>query len=42
MASVKLNFEIPSKLKTWSLALIAIGVIAIIAGFITKGRGTEA
>ena len=42
MASVKLNFEIPSKLKTWSLALIAIGIIAIIAGFITKGRGTEA
>jgi hypothetical protein len=37
MTSVKEQFEIPSKMKTWSLVLIAIGVIAFILGLITKG-----
>ncbi len=41
MSAIKEQFEIPSKLKTWSLALIAIGVLALIIGFVTKGRGTE-
>ena len=41
MSAIKEQFEIPSKIKTWSLALIAIGVLALVAGFITKGRGSE-
>ncbi|MDI9363991.1 MAG: hypothetical protein QM541_03495 [Flavobacterium sp.] len=41
MASIKEQFEIPSKLKTWSMALIGIGLVALIIGFITKGNGTE-
>jgi len=41
MASIKEQFEIPSKLKTWAYCLIGFGLIALIAGFITKGRGTE-
>ena len=41
MASIKEQFEIPSKLKTWSLALIGVGLVALIVGFITKGMGNE-
>ena len=41
MSAIKEQFEIPSKMKTWSLALIAIGVLALIFGFVTKARGTE-
>lgn len=38
MASViNEQFEVPSKMKTWSMVLIAIGVIAFILGLITKG-----
>jgi len=37
MVSVKEQFEIPAKMKTWSMVLIAIGVIAFILGLITKG-----
>jgi len=37
MTSVKEQFEIPSKMKTWSMVLIAIGVIAFILGLITLG-----
>jgi hypothetical protein len=37
MASVKEQFEISPKMKTWSMVLIAIGVIAFILGLITKG-----
>src|SRR6476660_9323200 len=37
MTSVKEQFEIPSKMKPWSMVLIAIGVIAFILGLITKG-----
>ncbi len=40
MASIK-EFEIPSRLKTWSMALIGVGLVALIIGFITKGRGSE-
>jgi hypothetical protein len=39
MASIKDRFEIPSKLKIWSLALIGVGLIALIAGFINAGKG---
>jgi hypothetical protein len=39
--TIKEQFEIPGKLKTWAYALIGFGLLAIIAGYITKGRGTE-
>jgi len=41
MSSIKEHFEIPAKLKTWAFALIGVGLLALIIGFITKGRGTE-
>lgn len=41
MSSIKEQFEIPAKLKTWSFALIGVGLLALIIGFITKGRGTD-
>ncbi len=37
MASIKEQFEIPAKLKTWSFALIGIGLLAFIVGLVTKG-----
>jgi hypothetical protein len=41
MASIKEQFEIPSKLKTWSMALIGVGLVALIIGFITKGTSSD-
>jgi hypothetical protein len=41
MASIREQFEIPGKMKTWSLALILVGLVALMIGFITKGMGTE-
>jgi hypothetical protein len=41
MSAIKEQFEIPSKMKTWSLALIVIGLLALVFGFVTKARGTE-
>lgn len=41
MASIRQSFEIPGKMKTWSYALIGIGLIALIAGFITKGMSKD-
>lgn len=37
MASIKQQFEVTGKMKSWSIALIAIGLLAFIVGFITKG-----
>ena len=38
MASIiKEQFEIPGKMRTWSLALIGVGLLALIIGFVTKG-----
>jgi hypothetical protein len=37
MESTKEQFEIPAKMRTWSLALIGIGLLILILGFITKG-----
>ncbi|RFM30375.1 quinol:cytochrome C oxidoreductase [Deminuibacter soli] len=39
MASIREQFEIPGKLKTWSYALIGVGVLAFILGLVTKGIG---
>ena len=36
MASIRAHFEMPSKTRTWSLGLIAIGAVALIIGFVTK------
>ncbi|MFT4203302.1 MAG: quinol:cytochrome C oxidoreductase [Chitinophagaceae bacterium] len=41
MSSLKLQFEVPSKMKTWSIGLIVVGLIAIILGFVTKGSHKE-
>jgi hypothetical protein len=41
MASIKEQFEIPAKMKTWSYGLIGVGVLALILGFVTKGLGDE-
>lgn len=41
MASIKEQFEIPSKMKTWAYALIGVGILSFIIGFITKGMGDE-
>lgn len=41
MASIRAQFEIPGKMKTWSIALIAIGILSFIIGLVTKGMGDE-
>jgi len=41
MVSIKEQFEIPAKMKTWAMALTAIGIISIVIGFILHGTGTE-
>lgn len=41
MASIRQSFEIPGKMKTWSYALIGIGVVALIAGLVTKGMSKD-
>ena len=41
MASIREKFEMPGRMRTWSLGLIAVGLITIIIGFITKGTDTE-
>jgi len=41
MASLREQFEIPSKLKTWSYALIGIGVVALVAGFFKSGMSKD-
>ncbi len=41
MASIKEQFEVPSKLKTWSYALIGIGALALLAGFFKSGMSKD-
>src|SRR6478736_2026662 len=41
MASIREQFEMPSKTRTWSLALIIAGAVALVLGFITKGMSTD-
>ena len=41
MASIREQFEVPAKMRTWSLALIIIGAIAVIIGLITKGMSGD-
>lgn len=41
MASIREQFEMPSKTRTWSLGLIIAGAVALVLGFITKGMSTD-
>jgi len=41
MASIRDHFEMPSKTRTWSLALIFIGALLLVIGFVTKGMSSE-
>lgn len=41
MASIRERFEDTGKMKTWSMGLIAIGIILFIIGFITKGLSED-
>ena len=41
MASIREQFEIPGKMKTWAYALIGVGVLSFVIGLFTKGMGTE-
>jgi hypothetical protein len=41
MASIRQQFEIPAKMKTWSLALIGVGLVALVTGLVTKGFSAD-
>lgn len=41
MASIREQFEIPKGLKTWSMGLIGVGLLAFIIGFVTKGLSKD-
>ncbi|MBV9986857.1 MAG: quinol:cytochrome C oxidoreductase [Chitinophagaceae bacterium] len=41
MASIREQFEIPGKMRTWSLALIGVGALALIIGLITMGFSSD-
>lgn len=41
MASINENFVVPARMKTWSIGLIVVGLIAIIAGYFTTGMDHE-
>ncbi len=41
MASIRDQFEMPSKTKTWSLALIFIGALCLVLGLITRGFSSD-
>lgn len=41
MASIREQFEIPGKMKTWAYALIGVGLISFAIGLFTKGMGTD-
>ena len=41
MASIRDQFEVSGKMKTWSFGLMAIGILAFIIGLITKGFSSD-
>lgn len=40
-SSIRTQFEIPRKMKTWSLSLIGIGLVALVIGLATKGLSSD-
>jgi len=41
MSSFREHFEIPAKYRTWSMALMAIGVVSVIVGFFVYGAKAD-
>lgn len=41
MASIKEQFEVSGRMRTWSMGLIGMGLLAFIIGFITKGLSSD-
>jgi hypothetical protein len=41
MASLRTQFEVPGKMKTWSYALIGVGLVAVSYGMVTKGFSSD-
>ena len=41
MASIRDHFEMPSKTRSWSLALIFIGALMLVIGFVTRGMSSD-
>ncbi|MCW3114321.1 MAG: uncharacterized protein JWR18_2717 [Segetibacter sp.] len=41
MASIREQFEVSGKMKTWSMGLMGVGILAFIIGFITKGLSSD-
>ncbi|MDB5245707.1 MAG: uncharacterized protein JWQ40_101 [Segetibacter sp.] len=41
MASIREQFEVPGSMRTWSMGLIGVGILAFIIGFITKGLSSD-
>ena len=41
MASIRDHFEMPSKTKTWSLALIFVGALCLVIGLVTRGFSAD-
>ncbi|HEX8331742.1 MAG TPA: quinol:cytochrome C oxidoreductase [Segetibacter sp.] len=41
MASIREQFEVPGGMRTWSIGLIGLGILAFIIGFITKGLSSD-
>lgn len=41
MASIREQFEVTGSMKTWSMGLMGLGILAFIIGFITKGLSSD-
>lgn len=41
MASIREQFEVTGRMKTWSMGLIAVGALAFLIGFVTKGLSAD-
>jgi len=39
--TIRENFEIPTKTRTWALGLIAVGAVAFLIGLLTKGKSSD-
>jgi hypothetical protein len=41
MASIREQFEVTGKMRTWSMGLMGVGILAFIIGFITQGLSSD-